>query len=98
MTPDRWQRVKDVFSAASALDEPQRAPYLDEACADDAELRAEVASLLDAHNHADAIVERPAAAYVNSSAQVAGVDRRLGQRVGPDEIVARIGHGGRGEV
>ena len=98
MTPDRWQRVKDVFSAASALDEPQRARYLDEACADDAELRAEVASLLDAHNHADAIVDRPAAAYVHSSALFAGVDRRIGQRVGPYEIVALIGHGGMGEV
>jgi hypothetical protein len=65
MTPDRWQRVKDVFSAASALDEPQRAAYLDKACADDAELRAEVASLLDAHNHADAIVDRPEAAKLH---------------------------------
>ena len=98
MTPDRWQRVKDVFSAASALDEPQRDGYLDEACAGDAELRAEVASLLDAHNHADAIVDRPAAAYVHSSALFAGVDRRIGQRVGPYEIVALIGHGGMGEV
>jgi tRNA A-37 threonylcarbamoyl transferase component Bud32/tetratricopeptide (TPR) repeat protein len=98
MTPDRWQRVKDVFSAASALDEPQRARYLDEACAGNAELRAEVASLLDAHNHADAIVDRPAAAYVHSSALFTGVDRRIGQRVGPYEIVALIGHGGMGEV
>ncbi|HET9446267.1 MAG TPA: protein kinase, partial [Steroidobacteraceae bacterium] len=98
MTPDRWQRVKDVFSAASALEGAQRDGYLDEACAGDTELRAEVASLLDAHNHSDAIVDRPAAAYVHSSALFTTLDRRIGQRVGPYEIVALIGHGGMGEV
>lgn len=98
MTPDRWQRVKDVFSAASALDESQRARYLDEECAGDEQLRSEVASLIDAHNHADAVVDRPAAAYVSSGALFAGRDQRIGQRIGAYEIVALIGHGGMGEV
>jgi tRNA A-37 threonylcarbamoyl transferase component Bud32/tetratricopeptide (TPR) repeat protein len=98
VTPDRWQRVKDVFSAACVLAEPERARYLDAACADDAQLRAEVASLLDAHNHADAVVDRPAAAYVRSGAVFTASDRWIGQRIGPYEIVALIGHGGMGEV
>ena len=98
MTPDRWQRVKDVFSAACVLGEPERTRYLDQACADDTQLRAEVDSLLDAHNQADAVLDRPAAAYVRGGEVFAGSDRRIGQRIGAYEIVALIGHGGMGEV
>jgi tetratricopeptide (TPR) repeat protein/tRNA A-37 threonylcarbamoyl transferase component Bud32 len=98
MTPDRWQRVKDVFSAASVLDEPDRERYLDEACAGDAPLRTEVASLLAAHNQADAVVDRPAASYVRDTEPLPGGDHRIGQRIGAYEIVALIGHGGMGEV
>ena len=98
MTPDRWHRVKDVFSAACERDESERSRYLDEACAGDAQLRAEVASLLDAHDQADAVVDRPAAAYVSGDEVFASSDRWIGQRIGAYEIVALIGHGGMGEV
>jgi eukaryotic-like serine/threonine-protein kinase len=98
VTPDRWQRVKDVFSAACERDESERSRYLDEACAGDAQLRAEVASLLDAHDQADAVVDRPAAAYVSGGEVFASSDRWIGQRIGAYEIVALIGHGGMGEV
>ena len=98
MTPDRWQLVKDVFSAACELDASERNRYLDETCAGDAALRAEVVSLLDAHNQTDAVIDRPAAAYVGGGEVFAGSDRRIGQRIGAYEIVALIGHGGMGEV
>ena len=98
MTPDRWQRVKDVFSAACELDASERNRYLDETCAGDAALRAEVVSLLDAHNQTDAVIDRPAAAYVGGGEVFAGSDRRIGQRIGAYEIVALIGHGGMGDV
>jgi len=98
VTPDRWQRVKDVFSAACELDASERNRYLDETCAGDAALRAEVVSLLDAHNQTDAVIDRPAAAYVGGGEVFAGSDRRIGQRIGAYEIVALIGHGGMGEV
>ena len=98
MTPERWQRVKEVFSAASALSESERARYLDEACGSDADLRAEVVSLLGVHDQSDAVVDRPAAAYVSSDAFRQSSDRMIGQRIGAYEIVALIGHGGMGEV
>jgi tRNA A-37 threonylcarbamoyl transferase component Bud32/tetratricopeptide (TPR) repeat protein len=98
VTPDRWQLVKDVFSAACELDASERNRYLDETCAGDAALRAEVVSLLDAHNQTDAVIDRPAAAYVGGGEVFAGSDRRIGQRIGAYEIVALIGHGGMGEV
>jgi eukaryotic-like serine/threonine-protein kinase len=43
--PD-WARVKDLLHQAVTLDGPQRAKFLDEVCASDAPLRAELESLL----------------------------------------------------
>jgi TolB-like protein len=48
LTPDRWRQVTAVFYAARARDLDGQRAYLDEACAGDASLRAEVESLLAA--------------------------------------------------
>jgi hypothetical protein len=51
------ERVEAVFEAALALEtEAQRAEYLKRACPEP-ELRAEVESLLAAHEHPDSILE-----------------------------------------
>ena len=50
MTPDRWRQVTAVFYAARARDVDGQRAYLDEACAGDASLRAEVESLLAAES------------------------------------------------
>jgi tetratricopeptide (TPR) repeat protein len=98
MTPQRWQRVKELFSAASELDAAAATAYLDTTCSDDAELRAEVESLLDAHGADEAILDHPAAAHVSRDFVGAGEERWLGRRIGPYEIAALIGHGGMGDV
>jgi tetratricopeptide (TPR) repeat protein/tRNA A-37 threonylcarbamoyl transferase component Bud32 len=49
LDPDRWQRVQTVFHAALEHDPDKRERFLEEACGDDHSLRAEVASLLEAH-------------------------------------------------
>ncbi|MCA9544261.1 MAG: serine/threonine protein kinase [Myxococcales bacterium] len=46
MTPTQFARVKAVFMAAQAVPEAERGAFLDRECAGDAEVRAEVASLL----------------------------------------------------
>ena len=46
MTPERWQRVNELFEWAAATPVERRDAELDEACAGDASLRAEVESLL----------------------------------------------------
>ncbi len=50
MDGGRWQRVKDLFAAALEKDAAERDAFLDEACAAEPELRAEVDSLLAAHD------------------------------------------------
>jgi serine/threonine protein kinase/WD40 repeat protein len=46
MSPARWQRVKSLFHEAAEYAPDARANFLDEACANDAEVRIEVESLL----------------------------------------------------
>ena len=50
MTPDRWEQVKETFDAALKIGPDQRHAFLNEVCAEDADLRAAVESLLAAHN------------------------------------------------
>jgi hypothetical protein len=40
MDPERWQRLRRLFEAARGLEPRAREALLDEACADDAGLRA----------------------------------------------------------
>ena len=46
MTPARWSRIKEVFSAALDTPESERPRLLESACGGDADLRAEVERLL----------------------------------------------------
>ncbi|HUG95146.1 MAG TPA: hypothetical protein VMK30_03285, partial [Pleomorphomonadaceae bacterium] len=94
MTPERWQRVKDVFHDALARPAGERAAFLAEACGQDAEARAALERLLDAHGQAEGFLETPAVG--------ASVDppRPLmtGRVIGHYEVRARLGTGGMGEV
>jgi serine/threonine-protein kinase len=94
MTPERWQRLQEVFHAAADLDPPQQAAYLEEACGGDAELRREAEALLAARPDADELaagVERVA------SSALAGA-RLVGARLGPYRVVKEVGQGGMGRV
>jgi eukaryotic-like serine/threonine-protein kinase len=99
MTPENWQRVKEILGNALDLDPGQRAAYLDKACDGETDVRSEVERLLAADESAGkdflgvgvTTLGKPATA-------TAGVDTRIGHRVGPYRIVERIGEGGMGAV
>jgi serine/threonine protein kinase len=98
MTPERWQQVEAVLQAA--LDRPpqERAAYLDEVCAEDAELKDEAAQLLTAHDEAGDFIEQPAIAQ--DARVLVGDDKDvdIGRMVGPYRIIEQLGVGGMGEV
>jgi len=92
---DRWQRVKELFAAALECDPSKRRALLNEACAGDNELRAEVESLLEAHEQSGDFIEQPAAAGLESSPPAPDW---IGRRVGAYRIVGALGSGGMSEV
>lgn len=98
MTHDEWTRVRELFDAALTRRSSERAAFLDETCAGSPSLRAEVASLLDAHDRAADFIEAPAyevAAHLFADA----IDHPVaGRAVGPYIIRHEIGRGGMGVV
>src|SRR5688572_13073360 len=54
-------KLEELFEAARTRPRDQRNAYLDEACGDDAELRAAVESLLEAHDAAGNFLHPPTA-------------------------------------
>jgi serine/threonine-protein kinase len=94
MKPEQWDRIEDVLAEALALRTQERARYLDLACAGDATLRAEVASLLAEHDDGIGVLDRPPA-WLPDHDHVAepAIDS-----IGPWRVLRAIGRGGMGQV
>ena len=60
MTPERWQRIEELYHSADALPHDERARFLAAACGSDHELHREVASLLEERTNADGFLSQPA--------------------------------------
>jgi serine/threonine protein kinase len=96
MTPDRWRRVKDLFSQACDRTHEQRAAFLADACGGDEELRIEVSSLLESYRETGGVLDAPAAAAFAEAR--ARVDPLVGREIGSYKIIRQIGRGGMGSV
>ena len=90
-----WPRVKEVLCLALEASPEARAAVLDAQCAGDAELRAEVESLLAAAADAGEFIATPA---IDARDQDDGRDPHLGSAIGPYVIDRCIGSGGMGAV
>jgi len=89
VTPEVWQRVKEVLAGALEREPGDRPAYLDLACAEQS-LRNEVESLIATHEMGDiSFLEQPA---IESGAL------ETGTVLGSYEILAPVGSGGMGDV
>ena len=90
MTPERWQRIKDVLQEVLELAPERRSAFLDKACAGDQVLRQEVESLVSSSDEARASFLRSSAVRVTTLPR--------GTKLGEYEVQTLLGSGGMGQV
>ena len=94
MQAERWKQVEALFEAAQQRPADQRSDFLLQACPDDPELCAEVASLLKAAESRDPLLDGSPLSSITERPPAL----KSGDKLGNFEIVALIGRGGMGEV
>jgi eukaryotic-like serine/threonine-protein kinase len=98
MTPERWQRINEMFHAALVLDGQERSAFLVAQSAGDDALRAKVAALLTSHDQAEGFIQ---GSVFGNAAQLLVEDEAqamIGQHIGLYKINREIGRGGMGTV
>ena len=91
--PAAWPRVREIFEAALPLPAEARRTYVTVTCGADRALADRVENLLAAHEHATGYLEDPAPLI-----ELMTSPHLEGARIGPYELLSRIGAGGMGEV
>jgi eukaryotic-like serine/threonine-protein kinase len=85
-----WEKIKELFAAALERDSGTRAAFLREACGEDASLREEVQSLLEAHNAVSELWPQPLSHRLAETIE--------GRSIGPYQLTKKLGEGGMGQV
>jgi eukaryotic-like serine/threonine-protein kinase len=98
MTPERYKQIGQICYAALQLDADQRAAFLTQACAADAELRHEVESLLANQEQAESFIETRAFNVAAKALAAAEAVPLAQQKIGRYEVLSLLGQGGMGEV
>ncbi len=106
MTPERYQRIKELFARVCDLPPGQRAAFLEQACGDDDDLRHEVETLLAHDDRTLPVKQRfsAAAALGLTGEQPRPPPQRgapadpLPAQIGEFRIIRLIGQGGMGTV
>ena len=97
MDTERWHRIEALFDQALELPESERSRFLDEACADDLELRGELKALLANAATAGVSLRSAVVAEVRMLASDA-VTAQVGRRIGRFRLLELLGEGGMGAV
>jgi Tol biopolymer transport system component len=101
MTPERWQRISALYSAAQRLPEDERHAFALEATAGDAELRTELLELLDSATPETDFLENPPlrlAPQAGSAAPPAPFEPGAVICEGRFRVEQVVGRGGMGRV
>lgn len=99
MNAERWRRIEGAFQVAVACPRAEREAALARNCGDDSGLRAEVESLLAAHDRASSFIASPAyevAQRPQATQSLAGYP--VGERIGRFTLRGVLGRGGMGIV
>lgn len=96
MTPEEWRKIKEVLQTALELEPEARQTFLDNECAGEVSLRAEVESLLKSEEQDEPFLEQPAVSDVADV--VTDTSVWVARRLGPYELLEKIGEGGMGDV
>lgn len=91
-------RVEEIFYAAIKLGYEERAAFLSRMCALDNELRAEVESLIRAHEEPSNFLDSPLSVLTAGLFDFEDFDIEIGQTVGRYRILTLLGQGGMGRV
>src|SRR4249920_3795745 len=98
MNPERLRQIEELYHSARERGRDERESFLAEFCRNDEELLREVASLLAQDSSEDPFerpVEKIAASLLGDSPKALLAP---GTKLGPYQILSRLGEGGMGEV
>ncbi len=101
MTAERWEQVKKLFDAAHRRPPEERSAFLLSACGEDAALRREVETLIQAYDEAPSFLEAPAADNFSASEDADPDDPArafVGRTVGAWRLERLLASGGMGAV
>jgi serine/threonine protein kinase len=97
MTPQRWDRIQELYHAACACAEADRTQFLADACGGDVALEREVRALLDQPVSTGSFV-----GFLGGPAQARLSDvptsDLTGRQIGSYRVLSLLGRGGMGEV
>lgn len=98
MNSKRWKQVEELYNEAMERDARDRAAFLEQMCANDADLHREVETLLLYEVPAREFLESPALEVTARAIARNRETQLIGERIGSYTIVSRLGAGGMGEV
>jgi serine/threonine protein kinase len=100
MSPDRWQKINELFEAALAQPPHERSAFLFRSCGGDEELRRQIEGMLAADAQGDLLIDRPVfqAADALLPAHKTETGSFTRERIGTYRLVRQLGRGGMGVV
>ena len=96
MDSTRWKQIDEIFHTALECEPPARAAFLAEACKEDVSLRAEIETLIAAHEKESSLFESPPSELAAEFLDQKGVV--FEGKIAHYHILKKIGSGGMGEV